>query len=552
MAAHTVLIDLLAGIALLIWATRMVRTGVERAFGDRLRGAIGRATASAPRAFATGLGVATAMQSSSATALLTVSFAERGLIGLAAALALMLGADIGSTIAVQILSFRPTFLVSLLLIAGVPLFTLASSAIWRQVGRIVIGIALMILALGMIVAATEPLRESPTLVTVLAAVQHDLGLAFVFGVAIAWLAHSSLAAVLLMIALAAGGVVPMPFAIAYVLGANVGSALIPVGLAFRSRGTARRLLVGNMAFRVIGAAGCLAALGLLTLPLDLLGADPGRALANAHTGFNLLLALVFLPLTGLVAPLLERLLPEPEPAETGIARVRHLDEEALARPSVALGCATREVMRLADTVELMLQESIRTFEPGNERRREEIARLDDEVDRLQEEIKLYLTKLTRTPLDEEDSRRCFDLILFTTNLEHAGDIIDKGLLRLAARKARNGLAFSDEGWAELTALHQRVVEQMRLSVGVFVTRDLEMARALVAEKDRFRDAERVATENHLDRLRRGRVASIETSALHLDVLRDLKRITAHLTSVAHPILEAHGELRASRLVTSAA
>ena len=552
MAAHTVLIDLLAGIALLIWATRMVRTGVERAFGDRLRAAIGRATASPMRAWATGLGVATAMQSSSATALLAVSFAERGLIGLAAALALMLGADIGSTIAVQILSFRPTFLVSLLLIAGVPLFTLASSAIWRQVGRIVIGIALMILALGMIVAATEPLRESPTLVTVLAAVAGDLGLAFVFGVAIAWLAHSSLAAVLLMIALAAGGVVPMPFALAYVLGANVGSALIPVGLAFRSRGTARRLLVGNMAFRVIGAASCLAALGLLTLPLDLLGTDPGRALANAHTGFNLLLALVFLPLTGLVAKLLERLLPEPEPAETGIARVRHLDEEALARPSVALGCATREVMRLADTVELMLQESIRTFEPGNERRREEIARLDDEVDRLQEEIKLYLTKLTRTPLDEEDSRRCFDLILFTTNLEHAGDIIDKGLLRLAARKARNGLAFSDEGWAELTALHQRVVEQMRLSVGVFVTRDLEMARALVAEKDRFRDAERVATESHLERLRRGRVASIETSALHLDLLRDLKRITAHLTSVAHPILEAHGELRASRLVTSAA
>lgn len=552
MAAHNVLIDLLAGIALLIWATRMVRTGVERAFGDRLRAAIGRATASPLRAWATGLGVATAMQSSSATALLTISFAERGLIALAPALALMLGADIGSTIAVQILSFRPTFLVSLLLLVGVPLFSLSSSSTWRQVGRIVIGIALMILALGMIVGATEPLRESPLLVTILETVAGDLGLAFVFGIAIAWLAHSSLAAVLLMIALATGGIVPLPFALAYVLGANVGSALIPIGLAFRSRGTARRLLVGNMAFRVLGAVVLLAALFGLSLPLHLLGADPARALANAHTGFNLLLALVFLPLTGLVARLLERLLPEPEPTETGAARVRHLDEEALARPAVALGSATREVMRLADTVELMLQESIRTFEPGNQRRRGEIGRLEDEVDRLQEEIKLYLTKLTRNKLSEEDSRRAFDLILFTTNLEHAGDIIDKGLLRLAARKERNRLSFSGEGWLELTSLHQRVVEQMRLAVSVFVTRDLDMARELVAEKDRFREAERVATESHLQRLREGTVASIETSALHLDLLRDLKRITAHLTSVAYPILEAHGELRASRLVSSAA
>jgi phosphate:Na+ symporter len=195
----------------------------------------------------------------------------------------------------------------------------------------------------------------------------------------------------------------------------------------------------------------------------------------------------------------------------------------------------------------MLQESINTFADGDERRRDEIALLEDEVDRLQEEIKLYLTKLTRQPLSEEDGRRCFDLILFTTNLEHAGDIIDKGILRLAARKKRNNLAFSEEGWAELQALHQRVVDQMRLAVTVFVTRDLDMARELVAEKDRFRDAERVATESHLQRLREGTIASIETSALHLDLLRDLKRITAHLTTAGYPILEAHGALRGSRL-----
>jgi phosphate:Na+ symporter len=548
MPGNAILIDLLAGVALLIWATRMVRTGVVRAFGDKLRNAIGRATASPLKAWATGVGVATAMQSSSATALLVVSFAERGLIALAPALALMLGADIGSTLAVQILAFKPTWLSSILLIVGVPLFTASASSTVRQVGRIVIGIGLMIISLGIIVGASEPLRESPTLVYVLESISGDLGLAFVFGAAIAWLAHSSLAAVLLVIALASSGVIAIPFGVAFVLGANVGSAFIPMGIAFRSVGTARRILVGNLVFRVTGAVALLALMMSVTIPLGFLGADPSRALANVHTGFNVLLALIFLPLTFVAAGVLERLMPDAPAADVAsVSRVNHLDEEALDRPAVALGAATREVMRLADTVQLMLQESINTFADGDERRRDEIARLDDEVDRLQEEVKLYLTKLTRQPLSEEDGRRCFDLILFTTNLEHAGDIIDKGILRLAARKKRNNLAFSDEGWRELQALHQRVVDQMRLAVTVFVTRDLDMARELVAEKDRFREAERLATESHLQRLREGTIASIETSALHLDLLRDLKRITAHLTTAGYPILEAHGALRGSRL-----
>jgi phosphate:Na+ symporter len=227
--------------------------------------------------------------------------------------------------------------------------------------------------------------------------------------------------------------------------------------------------------------------------------------------------------------------------------IEHLDEALLDRPALALGSASRELMRLADQVEIMLRETILAFEEGGERRRQPIKDLDDTVDRLQEAIKLYLTRLTRQPLSEEDSRQAFDLILFTTNLEHIGDIIDKSLLELAAKKHRLGLRFSPEGWAEITALHARVVDQMRLAMTVFVTRDLKMARELIAEKDRIRLAERDATENHLRRLRQGTLASLETSALHLDILRDLKRINAHIVSVAHPILETSGELRESRL-----
>jgi phosphate:Na+ symporter len=546
MAGHTLLLNLFGGVALLVWATQMVRKGVLEAFGAKLRLAIGRATAGRIWACFSGLGVSTALQSSSATGLLVVAFAERGLVALAPALAIMLGADIGSTIVVQALSLKTALLVPVLLVAGVAMTMMAKASRWQQIGRIIVGLALMILSLSLIVGASQPLRDQGIFTMVMERLEGDPVLALAMGALFTWFAHSSVAVVLFVMSLAGAGALSVPLALAFVLGANVGSGLIPLGLALRSPAAAKRVLFGNLGFRVSGAILGLVALNYGADLIPWFGADASRQIANAHTGFNLVLALIFLPFVNPIARLLEKFVQDAsDPTEK---RVNHLDETALDRPAVALANATREVMRLADTVELMLQEAIVTFREGDESRRMGISRLDNEVDQLQEAVKLYLARLTRQPLDEEDTRRCFDLILFTTNLEHVGDIIDRGLLALAAKKQRNGVSFSEAGWAEITALHQNVVEQMRLAVTVFVTSDLALARQLVAEKDQIRLVERAATESHFQRLREGKIASIETSALHLDILRDLKRIAAHLTSVAHPILEAHGALRTSRLV----
>jgi phosphate:Na+ symporter len=419
----------------------------------------------------------------------------------------------------------------------------------QQIGRIVIGLALMILSLGMVVAASQALRGSAILALVLQRLADDPILAVIVGALLTWLFHSSVAMVLLVISLTAAAMLSPLLGMALVLGANIGSGLIPIGLSLKAPPAAKRVLFGNFLFRLAGALVMLAGLGLAAQGMAQLEADPARQIADFHTLFNLALALVFLPLTARAARWLEHLIPEASVRRE--PTIEHLDDDLLDRPSLALGSATREVMRLADMVEIMLRETILTFGEDGERRRQAVKGLDNPVDRLQEEIKLYLTRLTRNPLSEEDSRRAFDLILFTTNLEHIGDIIDKSLLELAAKKNRLHLAFSPEGWAEIRALHTRVVDQMRLAMTVFVTRDLEMARQLVLEKDNIRQAERGATESHLRRLRDGTIASIETSALHLDILRDLKRINAHITSVAYPILEASGELRESRLRVAA-
>ena len=547
MAGHEILLSIGGAVALLIWAARMIRTGILRAYGGVLRNVLARSTSNRLKGFAIGLAAAGLLQSSTATALLAMSFAGRGLIATAPALAIMLGADVGSTLVVQILSFDLSWFSPVLLLLGVVTFLIGRTAIWRHLGRVAIGLGLMLLSLTLIAGASSVLRESAGLQTVLAPLAGDPILAVLLAALLTWLAHSSVAMVLLIISLTATGVVPLPLGLALVLGANIGSGLIPMAIGLSDEPVARRIPLGNLLFRAAGALAVLALIGLVMPYLARIEADPARQIANFHTLFNLAVAIAFLPFVGPMARLTERLVPAPSLQNQALGKPRHLDQAAIGTPAVALTCAAREVLRLADMVEAMLRDVMTVFERNDSRLLDEVSDRENHVDALHESIKLYLTEVSRQPLDGEDGERFVELITFTTNLEHVGDIIDNSLLPSAQKKIKRRLEFSEEGWRELTDMHARAVEQMRLGINVFVSRDVAMARRLLAGKERFRDLEMQAGERHLDRLRGGQVATIETSSLHLDMLRDLKRINAHVTSIAYPILDAEGELRKSRL-----
>ena len=543
---HMLLLNIAGGVALLLWATRMVRTGITRAYGADIRRFLGRSTERRATAFAMGMGTALLLQSSTATALLAVSFASRGLIAVGGGLALMLGADVGTTLVVQVLSFDLSWLSPALILIGVVAFLGSAASFARHIGRVFIGLGLLLLSLQLIVAGSEPLRDSAALRAVVVPLAADPILAVLLAALLTWLAHSSVAIVLLVMSFVAVGLVPLALGFALVLGANIGAGIVPLALTYSSGPAARRIPLGNLLFRLCAAGVALPLLGVLGPALALLEADPARQIANFHSLFNLALAAVFLPFTSLMARLTERLCPDAE--QTGDpAAPKYLDPSAIDSPTVALACATRELLRMADVVETMLRGVIEVLRDDDAKQLARLSKLDDDVDALHEAIKLYLTQVSRSELDEEDSRRCIELIDFTTNLEHIGDIIDRNLLETAQKKIKERLSFSAEGWQELADLHGRVIDQMQLGLSVFVSGDVATARRLLALKERFRDLERAGSERHLERLRSGMVESIETSALHLDILRDLKRINSHLTSVAYPILLAEGELRRSRL-----
>jgi phosphate:Na+ symporter len=544
--ATEILIQLLGAVALLLWGTRMVRTGILRVFGADLRHLLRVSLRNRFAAFLAGIGVTCVLQSSTATGLLMAAFAGRGVVETAPALAVMLGADFGSTLVAQVLSFNLHWLAPVLILAGVITHSSAERSSYHGLGRVAIWLGLMLLALRLILLASAPMREAAILQELFGALAPEALILILIAGLLTWLAHSSLAIVLLIMSLASVGVLPLTSACALVLGANLGAAMPAITATFADKPAARRVALGNLIFRLTGCVVALPFVAMIVPWLQQLEPAPGRVVVNFHTAFNLALGVAFILLTDVVARLCARLLPE-LPVEADPERPRHLDRTTLDSPSLALACAAREALRMGDLIETMLRDSFDVFRSNDRQNLVALQRMEHSVDKLHEAIKLFVTDVSREPLNPGESRRSAEILALTTNLEHIGDIIDKSLLELADKKTRLQLRFSAEGWTEIEALHAHVLDNLRMALGVFVSGDVAIARKLIDEKVAVRDAERQAAENHLARLRAGRPESIDSSALHLDILRDLKRIHSHICAVAYPLLDEAGQLYRSRL-----
>jgi phosphate:Na+ symporter len=541
------LLQLAGYVALLLWGVHMVQTGVQRAFGAKLRSFLGSALRSRLNAFLAGIGVTAILQSSTATGLMVTGFAAGGLVDLVPALAVMLGANVGTTLIVQLLSFDVTDIAPALILIGVLMFRRATAGT-RDFGRVLIGLGLVLIALSQFVGIVTPYEDVPSLKMFLGAVSNQPLVDVVLAAGLTWAAHSSVAILLLIMSFGGNNVVPPEAAFALVLGANLGTAINPV-LEGATGGdpAGKRLPLGNLLNRAIGVI-----LGLIALPyagtlLISIEPDPARAVADFHTAFNLILAAVFFPLLRPFAALLRRLLPtRVDPADP--AQPMYLAPVASEAPVIAIGAAAREAMRLADILETMLLGLRDAFARADRRQIGETRRLDDVMDKLNTAIKTYLASLDPDFLNDDDHHRVAEILSFATHMEQAADIVDKSLLALAMKKLRRGLAFSEAGETELLEIIDRLIANVRAAASLFMTGDDRAARLLAAEKEAFRSLEAGATASHFERLRAGRVDTAETSSLHLDALRDLKRINAHLVAAAaYPVLERKGGLLVSRL-----
>ena len=403
MEGSALFITVLGGVALLLWSVRMVRTGMTRAFGSSLRKLVGQACSNPIKAFATGIGVTSLLQSATATALLLASFASRKLVTLPLALAIMLGADVGTALVAQVYAIDIKWIWAALLFAGVVLFNASEKDHIRGGGRILIGFGLMLLGLTIISQVSGQLRDSPILQMILSSLGTERVplLAVLAAAVMTWLAHSSLAIVLFVMSLASGGAIDGKLAVALILGANLGGAVIPFAALSGSAVAARRAVLGNLMLRAGGVVLALPFAGLLATTVAKISPNPAQVAINTHLAFNLALALVSLPFLPLLARLVTHLLPEPVVNAADRRTPRHLDPSVLDTPSEALACAMRETLSMGDILLDMLKRALAAIAGNDMKAVKDVEKIDNDVDALHEAIKLYLIRASKADMGQK-------------------------------------------------------------------------------------------------------------------------------------------------------
>ena len=495
----------------------MVSTGLNRAFGASLRRVISHSTSNRFKAFFVGILVACLLQSSTAASMIVSSFAARSIVTITGALAVMLGADVGTTLAAQLMTLDLSLLVPVLLTGGYIVNKSMEASQYKHVGRSLVGLALVFISLGMIRQVAGPLGHSEILKEMMEPLKSQTILAIVIAALFTWMAHSSLGSILLFTSFVDVGAIPLELGFAMVLGANIGGVIPPVVMTLRDIPAGRRVPLGNLLTRAVGVVICIPLLSHVMPYIAMLDPTPARQIVNFHTAFNVVLALAFLPLIGPLTKLSEKILPD-RPREEDESLPRYLDPAAVNMPGAALACVARETLRVSDIVMRMMRDTLEALRTNNARLVSGIRDQEAIVDSLYESIKTYLARLSTQNMDAAENKRYMQILTFSTNLEHIGDIIDKTLMGLASKKIRNQDNFSRQGFTEISSLHATVMDNMALAQNVFMTGDVKMARRLYEEKSKLRNQELMASENHFKRLSQGVAETIATSSLHLSLI----------------------------------
>lgn len=544
----TFLIELMGATMLLLYAVRMVRTGIERAFGPSFKRVV---TESQNRVSAavTGLVLAIVLQSSAAVALLVSGFSGAGALSFGAGLSVVLGADLGSALLIQVFSFDLSWLVPVLLALGGGLFVKSERRPFRQAGRIILGVAFILISLRFLRETMDPIRDSAFLPAIADYLARDFVTAFIVGCVLAFAMHSSVAVILMCVTMVSIQAIPVVAGVSLVLGANMGSALIAVWLTRSMENRARRVPLANF---VVRGSGALAAVILLnkTVLLSYIGPmDSAQTLINVHILFNALLLTMLVVANYLEAPT-KIVLPDDPPSldeQSPIYRSA-LDTGVLDRPHLAIANLKREVLRMVQLVETMMSPVMDLYTRYNDEHARTVVAKDTHVNVALDEVRRYAAALQSSSLTKSENKRIRELTEYAIAVETAGDIVVKRLIPLAKEKSEKGIRFSENGASEITRMHSHAMANILLASNLLVSDDLESARLMLEEKQEMARLERKSRKRHLKRLSEGVQISFDSSDIHLETVGGVRDFNSHISSAAYPILYREGQLLETRLI----
>ena len=532
-----VLLALFGGLALVLYGMQLCGEGLQRAAGGHLRHLLTSMTRTRISAVCSGALATALIQSSSATTLMLIGFVSAGLVTFRQSLGVILGADIGTTFTVQLLAFKVQDLALPMVGAGFALTFFGRRGLVKSLGQAVLGFGLVFLGMRVMAEAMAPVADGALARQVLLALSGNAGLGLFLGAVLSAGMTSSVATIGLLLSLAQQGLLPLDGAMPVVLGANIGTCATALAASLRASADARRVAVAHIGFKVLGVALVFPFIHPLTTLVASTAGDTARQIANTHTFFNVAISALFLPFAPWAARVITMLVPDDVTPADNPFKTRYLDDRYLDQPALALGQATREALRMGDVAQGMLRDAMVVLQRDNQELLEDVERRDDQLDYLEREIKLYLSRLGPETMSPDLLRKEIGLISFIGNLENIGDIIDKNLMELARKKLYQARRFSEAGEAELTEFHAMVSKNLERAIAGFAANDRTLAQEVLDLRPAIRQRERELRTSHLARLRQGLAESLETSEIHLDVLTNLKRISSHISQLVFPILE---------------
>ena len=530
-----IFISLFGGMLLLLYGINLLNDGLQNVAGSKIRSLLRSLTSNRLAAVGGGAFITGLIQSSSATSVMLVGFVSAGLMSFRQTLAVILGADIGATLTVQLIAFHVYDYAVLLVGIGLSFTLFAKRMLFKNIGQGILGFGFVFLSIKIMIEAMTPLRENDLFRQVFVALTNTPAVGIVISAGITALIHSSAATMGIALVLAASGLIPLNGALAIVLGANIGTCATAFIASLSSPAEARRVAWAHMLFKVFGVLLFLPFLGAFEQLVTSTAPDLTRQVANANTLFNVIMAVVFLPLIGPFSKLIIHLVPEKE--EDKKVGPMYLDEHVLGTPALALGQASREALRVSDIVREMLTEAIRVFQSDDSSAIIAIKNKDNLIDLLDRHIRIYITQMSSSHLTESQSRRAMAVLETSRNLENIGDIIDRNVMPLALKRISKGITFSQEGANEIILFHKKILENFDTAISAFANHDRDLAGQVFRNKEEITTMEREMVQAHLDRLRKGFRESIETSHVHLDLIGNLARINSLITHIIYPIVD---------------
>jgi phosphate:Na+ symporter len=525
----------IGGLVFFLFGIRFCSRGLQKAAGTKLKQMLWNLTDNRFLGLGVGVLVTAIIQSSTATTVMLVSLTNAGLISLGQVLGVILGADIGTTITVQLIAFKLSDYCLALVVGGFLAMMIAGKRPWRYYPQIIFGFGLIFYGMKLTADSLLPLKSMPWFLSLFAGMGNLPVLGLLIGVMFTLLVRSSAVTIGIMLTLAFQDLISLPAAMPIIIGANIGTCGAALMAAWGGNQESVKVAWGHTIFKVIAGLIALVLVAPFVGLVQKFGGDIARQIANAHTIFNVLASLLFLPFLGPFEKLLNKIVPVMAPSQKAFGP-KYLDERALETPSLAIGQVAQEILRMADLVKDMLVRSFEALEKNDISLKNKLVADDDKVDLLEEAITPYVAKITQEDLSGDQSSRGVELLYIVNDLENIGDVISKNIMGHAGKKIEQHLSFSGEGLKEIELLYRETLATLELSIGALASGNLELAQKAHERKDKVLALEKELYKKHLERLQMGFKESRETSTMHLDLLSDFERINFHASQIGAALL----------------